>query len=462
MSKLHIYLFLILTAFVSTLASAQSGQKSSFDNAINEINCATVKFIHREQGRAESATNIECSSYEGIKATIPQDEKGTTAILAAKIESYKNKYVDSKELGTQIDVVIKYAYDNISRKQRKNSVDEFKNELAQIRSSAISSINNTALPPNSTLPEGEVTAADTNFESTEVDAEQKGGSSNGMVGWLALLISIAALGLSVLNFLKGRKLSTNSDKPNQGGLSQQDKLEISRGSKMAQTAMEMVRALEQEVHKDQYTPKTTEPTWAIDVNNPKNDASKPTEPDVTDDEPEQSNFSISLKKPANEEPMYEVDNIAAPIESIYMENTQPMAAINSIEEIETHDTPTAPAHNNYTEDGENKPYYRYAPAHPNGSINEAELSNEPSPNSVYELEMFPQNPDRAFFYLLSYPEVIKKAIKEPEVYLQAYCDYSTDPQNSRTIYILEEGIMKKSADNWQVFQKSKISFQDPA
>src|SRR5688572_14475654 len=125
---------------------AQGNAASVFEAAVDQINCETIKFIHREANRPEVANNMECLSFESILKSVPEDEGSTTGKLAKDINVIKSRYKAGQDIAPQLDAAIAVAVKKIESKQRKQNVPDFKNKLAEIRSDALK--NAAALAAN--------------------------------------------------------------------------------------------------------------------------------------------------------------------------------------------------------------------------------------------------------------------------------------------------------------------------
>src|SRR4051812_39400969 len=113
MKKLGRIVACIITVSVFLLgnvAFAQKDGKEDFNAAVDQINCETVKFIHREEGRKNAADKMECFTFESIYKSIPEDEASSTGRLCKDINHLKDKYSAKEDLGKQLDAVIAFAY----------------------------------------------------------------------------------------------------------------------------------------------------------------------------------------------------------------------------------------------------------------------------------------------------------------------------------------------------------------
>jgi hypothetical protein len=111
------------------------------------------------------------------------------------------------------------------------------------------------------------------------------------------------------------------------------------------------------------------------------------------------------------------------------------------------------------EDGEATPYYKYASLPENDFFPEEELKDAPEKDSIFEVELYEDVPNKAFFSLLPYPEVIRKALSDPDRYLKPCCSYTDDPTGKRTIVLIEEGMLRRQQDKWLIFEKARIRFE---
>lgn len=464
---------------------AQTADKAAYDKAVTEINCATIRFIHREQGRGEKASSMDCSGFESINASIPADEKGTTGGLAKSIDAYRNKFSPSKPLAEQLEAVKKFAYEKINAKQRKGNIDEYRSELENI----ISSVAAKAAPAGAGSA-SEIQRGDTSMEheadalETEAPAEKAAGGSN-TLGWISLLLSLGALALGGMAFMRVRNMQPGASTV-PAELSNNDKEKINRALTLSRDADDRSRALENSLRAlsgaaiPEAAPSTSrEPAPRTETPRPPAPAEEPlayspppaqARPDTARANP-LSDFAHDDTGPAD-------DRIQLKKMGNLQEQRDDAAAadmnIGAGDALTTHEPvippvpprpePYAPqpAVNKYNEPGENKPFFLYAPANPLGQCSENELRTAPASDSVYELELYPNTPDKAFFSLLSFPEVIRDVMRHPGEKLDAYCSYHTPPTpEDRTIFMLEEGIMARHNGMWHVSQKSRISFSDP-
>src|ERR1017187_4903096 len=160
MRNLHAF---ILKSFLSLLfiganisfSNAQAA-KEVFNSTVDHINCETIRFIHREAGRAEVANNMDCLSFESIYKSIPPDEAKTTGALCKSINDYKNKYKADKLLDEQLNTVIAFANGKINAKKRKGNVEDFKASLEKLKKDALDEAKGAS---NATNTNGGTTAA---------------------------------------------------------------------------------------------------------------------------------------------------------------------------------------------------------------------------------------------------------------------------------------------------------------
>ena len=103
---------------------------------------------------------------------------------------------------------------------------------------------------------------------------------------------------------------------------------------------------------------------------------------------------------------------------------------------------------------------RYAKASANGTLNEADFTDELQPDSVYVIYQDSQWPALATFQVSMEPAVqtYLLQIAPPELLADA-CEYEPPTGPVSEILTLEEGVLRKVAGVWQVEQKAVVQFE---
>ena len=555
-SMKRLFLFIIFACGISS-AIAQA-TKEVFSTAVDHINCETIRFIHREAGRAEVANNMDCLSFESIYKSIPGDEAGTTGALCKNINDYKNKFKEDKALDAQLNAVVAFANAKIGEKKRKGNVADFKASLEKIKKDALdaakgtsaASNNATATKPAEETKPAEKTAANVNSDTAKAISEPvatentaKTGHKTDWLGLLSLLIGLGALGLAYMAYSKTKKLDGGSMHPmstTYGNKSNKDdsmaeiqkvekyfKGEIATLNRLIEELMKTVptvnnptprsspepvkeeapigfkesalepepkaeeeRAIETERRAEEKREEQEEPEMEL-VSKPE-DLVNPSEPELIERPEEniierQPEIEVESEKLTAAEPTnIEVDNEEkTPLTGTLFESTPPptpsadlfAAATPKQPEREYNPVTDTVAASEYIpepvtsspepfmpekeyEDGEAVPFYKFAGL-PNeeGYFENNAFTDEPGKDSIYEIEMYEDVPDKAFFSIRSNPEVIRKAILDPQVYLAPCCTFTDDHEGKHTIILVEEGMLRKENNRWVVYEKAKINFE---
>ena len=565
-----LYLFII---FASTLSSVMAqATKEVFSTAVDHVNCETIRFIHREAGRAEVANNMDCLSFESIYKSIPGDEAGTTGALCKNINEYKNKFKDDKALDAQLNAVIAFANAKIGAKKRKGNVEDFKTALEKIKKDALEAAKGTSTasnkgaevkPAEETKPAEKVAVTtDTSkaiSEPTAMENTAKTGRKTDWLGLLSLLVGLGALGLAYMAYSKTKKLDGGSIHPmstTYGNKSTKDDSmqEIQRVEKNLRGEISNLNKLIEELMKTGGT--TSNPTPRASPEPVKEEApigfkERAEEPEgsvieteLRVEEPKEERETESERE-EKEEPEMELvakpEDVVNPSEAELIARPEEVIAEREIEKesdrkeqsesdvfplsegslqeqgmelgaggeakapeagtLFESTPPPAPSldlfaaatpkpqereHNTYTdtvavvenipeptatspepfmpekeyEDGEAVPFYKFAGL-PNeeGYFENNAFTDDPGKDSIYEIEMYEDVPDKAFFSIRSNPEVIRKAILDPQVYLAPCCTYTDDHEGKHTIILVEEGMLRKENNRWVVYEKAKINFE---
>jgi hypothetical protein len=490
---------------------AQAGNKGVYNTAVDQVNCATIGFIHRENGRAEAANNMDCLSFESINKSIPADETKTTGALCKSINEYKNKFKDDKPLDAQLSALISFATVKIVAKKRKGNVEDFKASLEKIKKEALENAGGakpTDKPAAGTAPntpgsvqQQQEKPADSSQAITEptADPASKSGRKTDWLGILSLLVALGGLGLAYMAYSKAKKIENNGsgtgNTVNTGGataakeamesaMREIKRIENKLNSDMANLARKMdekasasvasASTMASPAHKEpekepvKTTPqeeKRPEPAPVVHMEPSASTApvfERAKEPEIKK-EPEalQPDPEAPLETAAQhfeEKPQPPVDLFASRMQ----EEEMPVQGHAAPHREEAAATPSAEPFmpEKEYEDGEAVPFYKYAGLpDEDGFFSLQSFTNDPVKDSVYEIEMYEDVPNKAFFSLLPNPEVIRRALLEPEIYLAPCCSYTTDPEGKRTIVLVEEGMLRKQEDKWMIYEKAKINFE---
>lgn len=104
-------------------------------------------------------------------------------------------------------------------------------------------------------------------------------------------------------------------------------------------------------------------------------------------------------------------------------------------------------------------YTRYAKVPVNGKFNESDFSNEPRPDSLYEIHFDPKWPELATFNVTPNPATHTQAIQSADAELREACRYQEPTEPVTRIITEEEGVLRRVAGNWQIEQKAAIRFE---
>ncbi len=518
-NKLYRLFILLVICLLSAAmpAFAQPNAQSVFNSTVDQINCETIRFIHREAGRAEIANNLNCFSFESILKSIPEDEARTTAALAKDIEAFKTKYKSGDELAVQLDNVISFANKKIEAKPRKGNVADFKQKLQGYRKDAIDNISGpstTAAPQNQPAPGGGSIDEDLGEEGGIILTDDEPQEAPGNTGWLtylSLLIGLLSLGLSAYLFSKIGQLSrarsampvaapepegnkprgplVNESMANYQLLETKMYQEIARISREFDDKLAAVTASTGYTQPENYTASpttsTVKETTPPFIPTPVDQADAPiltTEERVQTSEPKPETIADSnitevfnnTEDDENDVPKPDVDFAAADEEETieddyagekYAEEEQPVeniSAQNTVRSDNASNMPPVAAANiadDEEEDGIALPDYKYLglPLQ-DGSFAPQSFTDAPSAESLYEVEMYEDVPNKAFFSPLLYPEVIEKALSDPETYLAPCCMFLNEAAGKQVITVIEEGRLRRQGERWYIYEKARIRF----
>jgi hypothetical protein len=537
------FFVLLLCLFTGSLY-AQDASQAAFNSAVDQINCETIRFIHREAGRAETANTMQCTSYESIAQTVPEDEAKTTGQLAKDIEAFKTKFKADKPLDAQLDAVISFADKKITAKKRKGNVDDFKAKLEGYKSDAIANANgagsNSSSSASSSKPEKAnhetASANDTGKAIVEPVGSTGSTKKKDWLGVIGVLLGLVSLAFAIPAYMATRKLKSAG----MGSTSSADDgMNVSRPideasyrrleSRMQQEISNLRRSFEEQLGAVTASTGYTEPETMSEKEEPKQEAEIKATPATSDSHTSytssastapvmeskiaekddalktdrQQYESIDMGAKTNEAPSEEYNKpeeeihqntsfaTPEPTEATAVEDrhidqeaTVPVEQHHTFEaekEDEPIEQPTEPTVSNsfrgaYTsatqpqtateeagsklEEAEAMPIYRYVGLpEADGTFSDNAFKSSPEKDSVFEIEMYEDVPNKAFFSLLPYPEIVKSALQHPQEYLEPCCLYTDDPSGKNTIILLEEGMLRKTDGKWQVYEKARVRFE---
>lgn len=521
--------------------------KEVFNTAVDHINCETIRFIHREAGRAEAANNMDCLSFESIYKSIPTDEAGTTGALCKNINDYKNKYKEDKPLDEQLNAVIAYANAKIAAKKRKGNVDDFKASLEKIKKDALdaakgTSTANTATPAAKTTEKPKAAASDTSQAISEPAATANTASNKGhktdWLGLLALLVGLGALGLAYMAYSNSKKSVKPGGYENSSANDNNAK-EIQRVEKYFRSEIAALQEIIQGLVQNQSAQgKTPAPQAPVKKEGPigyikdesaesgkqekersaekeRSTKSEEREKDRSAEEERAKNEErrAQEEKAKNEERRVQEEKAKREAQEAEAKKQQELdakaeelnppshtgndaqtgtpppashdlfgrsSATQEQQNIPSAQPETKAAADTQThaalgatvaapepfmpekeyEDGEAVPFYKFTGL-PNeaGYFESNSFTDEPEKDSVYEIEMYEDVPEKAFFSIRSNADVIRRAIQDPQTYLAPCCTYTDDPAGKHTIVLVEEGMLRKENNRWVVYEKAKINFE---
>jgi hypothetical protein len=439
---LFLSLILLLNAFSS---KAQTDTRADFNSAVDQINCETIKFIHREADRGDIADKMQCFTFESTYKTIPEDETKTTGQLSKKIDAFKEKFKPAEDLAQQLDKVIEFASGRIKAKKRKGNVDEFTERLNDIKQEAL---ENTSEPaPETVTAANDTTKKITVAEDEEIlpeSAKTKDSGSGNWLGWLSLLLSLLSLAIAGFVLFRVRNIIAEADE-------KISRLESETGNRpvtpLVNESTGNYRLLENKLHEElrKVRQEMNDKIAAVASsagNSTDTSAAALEEFEFTPKELEPSEEDIDTNIEEEEEP----------------KQPQPQNA-----EVSSEPEPERTIVSSSLDDavaGEMLPVYKYAglPSH-QGYFTDDEITEEPQEDSVFEIEMYEDVGDRAFLSVLNYTNVMAKALSEPEKYLDPYCRYEQDPAGKTKVILLEEGLLQRQGNMWIIAEKIRVRFE---
>lgn len=438
---LFLSLILLLNAFSS---KAQTDTRADFNSAVDQINCETIKFIHREADRGDVADKMQCFTFESTYKTIPEDEAKTTGQLSKKIDAFKEKFKPEDDLGQQLDKVIEFAAGRIKAKKRKGNVDEFTERLNDIKQEAL---ENTSAPAPETVTAGnDTTKKITVAEDEEIlpeSAKTKESGPSNWLGWLSLLISLISLAIAGFVLFRVRNIIAEADE-------KISRLENETGNRpvtpLVNESTGNYRLLENKLHEElrKVRQEMNDKIAAVA-------SSAGSTTDTSAAALEEFEFTPKELEPTDEDIDTNIEEEEKEITQAPVKNAETSAEPERTIISSSLDDATA---------GEMLPVYKYAglPAH-QGYFTDNEITEEPQEDSVFEIEMYEDVGDRAFLSVLNYTNVMAKVLSDPEKYLDSYCRYEQDPAGKTKIILLEEGLLQRQGNMWIIAEKIRVRFE---
>ncbi len=405
---------LLLVAFLISMMGANAqdagnASQGSYEAAVDGINCLTIKFIHKEQNRAELAGKMDCNSFEGIMSTIPEDERSTTGKLAEAVNAYKKKWDPAKSLDNQIDGVIAYALGRVKSRPRKGDIASLESAFIQQKNEAVA--QSTITPAQeSAMDEGEMEDITSTSESVRLTEPQSDGGDT--LGWVGILLGLAALGLGLYNLLGVRAINKEL------------------AAKTAYLELEM---------------------------------NKRGAPMVSDSG---NNYQLLSDRIGREvkELQNQIEELKGKAKTGFSVSTRPGAEAAQIMQAPPPKPAPVTAEQPFADPPVQRPQsltpanYRYAKLPEGQRFMDAELTDNPQIDSVFEIELFPDIEGKAYFAPLGYPDVIRKMASQPDIYVAPFLNVNGDA-TGRALIVLEEGQLEKQGEYWNVVRKAKVRFE---
>ncbi|MGZ5280922.1 MAG: hypothetical protein ACXWEY_01470 [Bacteroidia bacterium] len=504
-NRIFTLMIALLTGYFCAIVPAYSQQntQSVFNSTVDQINCETIRFIHREAGRAEIANNMECFSFESILKSIPEDEARTTAQVSKDIEAFKTKYKADGDLGAQLDNVISYASKKIEAKPRKGNVADFKQKLLNFKKDALDNIagadagsGNAAATTPSTGGIDEETDEESGIVLTDEEETEAPGDT-GWLTYLSLLLALLGLGVSAYLFTRLGKLSKELYANKHAFVEPEgNRPRMPQANESAASIKLLETKMQQEIDRisREFDDKLAAITASTGYTQPESYNQKK---DIEEDEDieflptpiDQADAPILTTQERIAEPVIEEEEEETPLpvvmEEVVEEDEDEDEIITEDEELAEEEdlekeaaiqntfrsddssaipTPVPQPTQNITSEEEDEegvalPDYKYIglPLH-DGSFTPQSFTDSPTQESLYEVEMYEDVPNKAFFSPLLYPEVIEKAIQDPEKYLAPCCMFLNEPAGKHLITVIEEGRLRRQGERWYIYEKARIRF----
>ena len=462
---------MFLFSFCFTPAFAQKDAKADFSAAVDQINCETMKFIHREEGRKSVADKMECFTFESIYKSIPEDEQSSTGKLCKDINHTKDKFNPKEDLGKQLDLVIAMAYGKISKKKRKGDVEEYKSKLEEYKKEAIESFNQVSTPTAAAKPDPKHDAAasadkpkqdsaataakpeppknNASNEILPVD-KPKNENSTSIVGWAAIVLSLIALIISAFGLMRLKHFMDETE-----ARRDEPAPELTRPSApLVRESPDNYKLLEMKFNDELRNMRTYFEGKIAELNAAQKEI-----------KPEEVQFASSM---VIEEGHYtpEEANEDEDVDEVFHEETEtpekehdfsPPVQASLFGDLAAAESPAK----NFDEELDTNllPSYRFAAMPQGGVFDEALFTESATADSIFEIESYSDVPGRAFFSILNYSEVISKVIADPATYLEPFCIYEGSPEGMSRIILLDEGILQQENGKWHVTTKAHVKFE---
>lgn len=424
------------------IALAQTDTRADFNSAVDQINCETIKFIHREANRGDVADKMQCFTFESTYKTIPEDEAKTTGQLSKKIEDFKGKFKTEEDLGQQLDKVIEFATGRIKAKKRKGNVDDFTARLNDIKQEALENINTAAPLASADDTANRITVAE-DEEILPEGTRSADESATNWLGWLSLLLSLISLFIAGYVLFRVRNIIVDADE-------KISRLENETGNRpvtpLVNESSGNYRLLENKLHEElrKVRQEMNDKIAAVS-------ASAGNAADTSAAAFEEFEFTPEELEPTDEDIDTNIEEIKEP------QQTKPQHAETSA--VEPERTIVASSLDDAVA-GEMLPVYKYAglPAH-EGYFTDDDITEEPQEDSIFEIEMYEDVGDRAFLSVLNYTQVMEKVLGNPEKYLDPFCRYEQEPAGKNKIILLEEGLLQRQGNMWIIAEKIRVRFE---
>ncbi|RYD83554.1 MAG: hypothetical protein EOP53_00505 [Sphingobacteriales bacterium] len=476
-----IFLGFLLPAF------AQQNAQSVYNSTVDLINCETIRFIHREAGRAEIANNMMCTSFESILKSIPEDEGSTTAKVAKDIDAYKTKFKADGDLAAQLDAIIAYVNKKIEAKPRKGNVADFKQKLQDYKTDALDNMSGASTTTTNTVtpaPTGtndaaidEDTETEDNVAMTPTETTTKSGTD--WLGWLSLIISLLSLGLSAYLYSQLGKLREMTSRPvlqpadNDGNKPRGPLVNESAANyqlietKMYQEIAKLGREFDEKLAAVTASTGYTQPENFSGREEKKSDF-LPTPVDQAD-----APIVTTAQRQPEPEPVQEEEKplpvvleevVEEPVEDEEETEDEPEPVVQNTVRSDNADViaPLSYSTSNVEEEEDETialPDYKYVGLPlADGSFSPESFTDMPQEESLYEVEMYEDVPNKAFFSPLQYPEILEKTLADPEQYLAPCCMFLNEADGKQNITVIEEGRLRRQGERWYIYEKARIRF----
>jgi hypothetical protein len=442
---LYPFLFILLTTF----NSFADDSKEFYNTAVLGMDCKTIRFIHLETGRTQEAKKLNnCFTFDAIFATIPEEEK-TTKKLAEEIKASEKKYNPSAELEPQLDQLIEFIGKKIKAKKRKNSVDDFIQELENVKKDVLADYKKSksetketenVKTTNNQKPKSENPELANNPEpvspEAELQPENSKKSDGNILGWVGILFGLIALGISAFAMFRMKnQLEALSNKSSDKDLIVKTNDSSNNYRAIEQKFDGLIKDLKAEIDslKSQNIQNTTS-SIGMTAQMPESPKAEFNPIHVEPSFGTMDDFQDNIESSTKSEDLVNVANFT---ESIHQE--MPMEQI----QVETPEVT-----------------YNYVPLPNDPNYFEvSSMSLNPDMDSVFELGLFPNEPDIAFFALVDSPININRCLSNPAVYLQPFCEFAEEVHGKTEIVLIEEGALQKVNNQWMIRTKSKIKLK---